>query len=245
MKKLFLSIFFITLLSGCDAPQRGRLPMKTDTLKDAVDAGTSNAISYNPGSLGSNTSTTKAETSTGTADTNFPSCDLSSKYHTIDIGYFGLCQSTLNETLFKVKFSMATTSTRNCLIPLYKDANGSSTYIGQPQCTMVNESDAIIQGSLYKNRSGLESHPLNGIIVMKEQLLPEYFACMHAYINWLPQACPNGAYSSQYCTYWMPRCPYGAKSNYACDQAAKGYMADMCNGFKSKYSNSYIDIRTK
>jgi hypothetical protein len=248
MKNVLISACVLTLLMSCDAPVRSRIPLKSESLKDSNNINSyndsnSNAISYNSGSL-EESSITSSPTSGQVTDSNFPTCDLSTKYNTTQVGHFGLCQSSVDETLFKVKFTM-TTSVRNCLVPLYKDASGSSTYIGQPQCTAVNQSEKIILGTLHKSRSGFESYPLNGVIVMKEPLLPEYFKCMHAYINWLPQACPSGPRSSAYCSYWIPPCPHGAKSNATCDQAAKHYMSEICNSFKSKHSNAYIDIRTK
>jgi hypothetical protein len=243
--QLFSLIILGTALLGCDVPQRTRLPLSSSS-SDSESATTTdpNAISYESGTLGD--SSTSGSTSTGTTqtDSDFPSCDLSYKYSTVDIGSFGLCQSSVTETSFKVKFGTAT-STRNCLIPLYKDSTGSSTYIGQPQCTSVTQSGEQLQGTLYKNRSGFESYPLNGVIVMKEALLPEYFNCMHGYLNWIAQACPSGINSSPYCYYWVPRCPYGAKTNSTCDQAARSYMSEICTTFKSRYGNSYVDIRTK
>lgn len=254
MKNILFSTLLLGLIAGCDAPQRTRAPRSFENLNGAIGpngqpiSGTTvpGGINYEqPGALGGAATTGTTSGTTGTApDSNFPSCDLTSKYHTVDVGYFGLCQSTVSESLFKVKFTQ-TTTTRNCLLPLYKDAAGSSTYIGQPQCTAVNQADQVISGTLYKNRSGFESYPLNGVIVMKEPLLPEYFSCMHAYIKWLPQACPQGPNTSNYCYQWMPMCPYGAKTNATCDQGARAYMAQICNAFKSKYSNAYIDIRTK
>lgn len=227
--------------------------MKTDSLKDAVGNSNSNAIATNPGTLGGTTTTTgTTNPSTGATDANFPSCDLSGRYHTVDVGYFGLCQSTVNETLFKVKFSM-TTSVRNCLIPTYKGSDGSSTYIGQPQCTLVNQADEVIQGSLYKNRQGWENTTLNGVIVLKEPLLPEYFNCMNAYSNWRPQtSCPSGPNASPKCYNLYYYCPQGVpQGTYSygpvqdCKTEASNYMSYLCNSFKSKYSSSYLDIRTK
>jgi hypothetical protein len=239
---------FLVMLSfmSCDVPQRTRIAPSTDTLNAPTDSdvtsgnstssSSQDSFSYETGDLDSSSSST--------TDANFPSCDLSTKYQTTDIGSFGLCQSTVDETLFKIKFTTTTTS-RNCLIPTYKDSSGSSTYIGQPQCTSVTEANVAIQGQLYKNRSGYESYPLNGVMVMKESLLNGYFNCMHAYINWLPQACPNGATSSSYCYSWIYACPYGAKTNYSCDQAARSYMNEICNSFKSQYGSYYADIKTK
>lgn len=248
MKQIFFFTFAMLILSGCDAPIRNRTPgsfQNMNGLNNSNSNGSNNnAISYNPGDLSNSTGTTTGVTTGGgSIDTNFPSCDLSTKYYTTSMGYFGLCQGS-NETQIKVKFSM-TTSSRNCLIPTYKDANGSSTYIGQPQCTYVNQANTEIQGSLPKNRSGFESYSLNGVMVMKEELLPNYFKCMHAYVDWLNQICPYGPQSSQQCYITYSSCPYGARTNASCGQAASQHMSNVCNSFKSTYSNQYVDVRTK
>jgi hypothetical protein len=246
MNKHFYLLTSLVLISSCDVPQRTRIAPNADTLTGPTDSEVTSSNSssssqdnftYDAGDLSSSGPTT-------TTDSNFPTCDLSLKYGTSDIGNFGLCQSTVSETLFKVKFS-TTSSSRNCLIPTYKDSTGSSTYIGQPQCTSVSSANVEIPGELYKNRSGFESYPLNGVMVMKEALLNSYFNCMHAYINWLPQACPNGPSSSTYCYTWISACPYGAGSNYNCDQAARSYMNQICSSFKSQYGSYYADIKTK
>lgn len=205
-----------------------------------------NAIGTLPGSTTGSTSGggTTTGTTTGGQGTGFESCDLADRYHTITIGHFGICQSTQDETLFKLRTSLGSPTERVCLIPTYKDATGSSTYIGQPQCTYT-EAGKVIQGKLFKNRTGFESYALNGVIVMKEALLPQYFNCMNAYLNWPAPLCPQGPQTSQYCYGWIQACPYGARTNANCDAEAKRYMTQTCTSFKSTYSNSYADIRTK
>ena len=242
MKKILLFIPLLTLLVGCDAPQRTRAPstwvngqnyqdktgdVPTGNLNGGANGGGSGGVTNPP----------------VTTTPGFESCDLTQKYHTIDIGYFGVCQSTQDEKQVKFNPSLTSQSVRTCLIPTYKESNGSSTYIGQPQCTYTT-SNQVISGQLYKDRPGFSNYPLNGMIVMKEPLLPEYINCMQGYVNWPRNVCPNGATTS-YCAYWLPRCPYGGQSNQGCDAEGKNYMANICTAFKTKYSNSYIDIRLK
>lgn len=240
MKKLFLLLPFI-LLVGCDAPQRTRAPsnwVNGNSLGTNPGAGDFTPSPTNP------VSGTTSETGGGGTRTipGYENCDISQKYHAIDVGHFGLCQSSQDETTIRFNPSM-TSSVRTCLIPTYKEANGSSTYIGNPQCTTTT-SNQIVTGKLYKDRPGFGSYPLNGVIVMKEPLLPEYYSCMQGYVGWPRNACPSGATSS-YCAYWLPRCPYGGQTNSGCDMEAKNYMGNLCNAFKSKYSNAYVDIRLK
>jgi hypothetical protein len=242
--KILLSLTIMLMLTGCDAPQRTRAPV------NYINTPASGALT----SPGGNTSGTGAPASGSgivttppavTQSPGFENCDFvqRNRYYVIDIGFFGLCQSALDETLFRFMPTLSSPSVRVCLIPTYKDASGSSTYIGNPQCTLT-QTEQIISGKLYKDRSGFSTYPLNGVIVMKEPLLTEYFSCMNAYVGWPLNVCQNGQ-NQQYCSYWSPRCPNGARTNASCETEARNYMSTTCNSFKSKYSNAYIDIRTK
>lgn len=241
MKNMLLLIPLLVVLTGCDAPQRTRAP---STWINGESLGNTNQTggTLTPGNQQTGGTGSGGSTSVTTTP-GFESCDLSQKYHTIDIGYFGVCQSTQDEKQIKFNPSLTSQSIRTCLIPTYKEANGSSTYIGQPQCTYTT-SNQVVSGQLYKDRPGFSTYPLNGLIVMKEPLLPEYINCMQGYVNWPRNVCPNGGTTS-YCAYWLPRCPYGGRSNQSCDAEARNYMTNICTQFKTKYSNSYIDIRLK
>jgi hypothetical protein len=244
MKKYLLLLSLMALVAGCDAPQRTRAPstyVNGNSLSDTTNA--SGSFSSSGSSSGSTAGTSTGGTTTTTSP-GYENCNIAEdKYHTIDIGYFNICQSTLDETSMKVRTSLTSTSVRTCIIPTYKDSSGSSTWIGQPQCTYTTAGQ-VVSGKLYKDRSGFTSYPLNGAIVMKEPLLPEYFNCMQAYTSWPGSACPSGATTS-YCAYWLPRCPYGSKSNAQCDTEGRNYMASICNQFKTQYANSYLDIKLK
>jgi hypothetical protein len=238
---LFTLLFWVV---SCDSPQRSRLPSTYVSGVEQTDTSTGGFV---PDNL-SDSTTSGSTSGSGSGSQNqagFENCDLSQKYHTIDIGYFGLCQNSKDETVFKFKPSLTSTGVRTCLIPTWFDSssNGSSTYIGQPQCTYTT-SNQTVTGQLVKNRSGFENYQLNGVIVMKEPLLPEYFNCMQGYVNWPRNICPSGA-SNTYCAYWLPRCPQGVQSNAACSGEGQNYMASVCNQFKQKYSNSYISIKLK
>jgi len=233
MKTYSLIMALLILTIGCDAPRRTRAPAVISNGSTFQNG--ENSDGFSPPTGGSNIGEV--------TEPGFETCDLTQKYHTIDTGHFGICQSTQDETSFKFRPGLTSTSIRTCLIPTYKDQSGSSTYVGQPQCTYTT-ANKIVNGKLYKDRQGFNSYPLNGVIVMKEPLLPEYIGCMHGYTNWPSNVCQYGA-SNSYCAYWLPRCPTGARSNAACDTEAKNHMAKICTTFKSKYSNSYIDIQVK
>lgn len=240
--KMIISLSLLTFLVGCDAPQRTRAPAEYITGSGFGSASTTGGFNPTPQTIPPTTNTTGGSNGV-TQGPGFESCDLSDKYQTIDIGFFGLCQSTQNETLFRFKTSLSHQSVRICLIPTYKDSSGSSTYVGNPQCTLTS-SGQVVSGQLYKDRAGFSSYQINGVIVMKEPLLPEYFQCMQAYVNWPINLCANGQ-NAQYCAYWGPRCHNGGPTNQVCDNEARNFMSVTCNNFKSKYSNSYIDIRTR
>ncbi|WPU63183.1 hypothetical protein [Peredibacter starrii] len=239
MKNYIIFLATLTLIVGCDAPQRTRL---TNAYSSDYNSGNPNNTSGSLPSGSTTGSTTGGTTGSSTGSTGFENCDLSSKGFTAEMGHIGICQSTLDETVVKFKSSLTSTSYRTCLIPSYKDGSGSSTYIGQPQCTYT-EADKVMQGKLYKNRTGFEGYSLNNIIVMKEPLLTEYFGCMQGYTNWPANVCSG--VSSTYCAYWVPRCPYGSKSTVACDAEARAYMTNLCTNFKNKYSSAYLDIKIK
>jgi len=245
MKNYLILFSLLALVAGCDAPQRTRAPstyVNGNSLNNTSNA--SGNFSSAGSSSGSTSGSSTGTTTGGSTSPGFETCNISQdRYHTIDIGFFNICQSTQDETAMKFRTSLASTSVRTCIIPTYKDASGSSTWIGQPQCTYTTAGQ-VVSGKLYKDRNGFTSYPLNGAIVMKEPLLPQYFNCMQGYSNWPGNACPNGA-STSYCAYWLPRCPYGSKSNAQCDTEGRNYMASICNQFKNQYSNSYLDINLK
>ena len=241
MKNYIIFLATLTLIVGCDAPQRTRL---TNAYSNDYNSGNpnNNSGSLPSGTTGSSGGGTTGSTTGGSGTTGFENCDLASKGFTAEMGHIGICQSTLDETVVKFKSSITSSSYRTCLIPSYKDGSGSSTYIGQPQCTYT-EADKIMQGKLYKNRTGFEGYSLNNIIVMKEPLLTEYFGCMQGYTNWPANVCSTGNVS--YCNYWRSYCPYGSKSSAACDAEARTYMTNLCMSFKTKYSSAYLDIKIK
>lgn len=240
MKKIFILLPLFILVASCDAPQRTRFfNTEKSPLGDTDEAVPAGATQSTSGSLG----TSGSGSGSNTANTpGFESCDLTQKYHSVSTGYFGVCQSTQDEKQIKFSPSLTSQQERICLIPTYKESNGSSTYIGNPQCTLTT-SNQVISGQLYKDRPGFSNHPLNGVMVMKEGLVPEYMACMQGYVNWPRNRCSGT--NDSYCAYWVPSCPYGAQSNAQCDAEGKNYMAYLCNAFKSKYSNAYVDVRLK
>lgn len=219
MKTLIALSFIALTYVGCDNPQRARTSTAVNGSSNYTDTGTN---------LGTTTSSTSTTTTTGTTtsaavDANFPACSFTYKYSNTDLGQVAICQSTVDNTLFKFMMSTSSTSTRVCLIPTYKDASGSSTWLGQPQCTYVTAAQTY-QGKLYKTRSGYTGYTLNGVMVMKETLLTEYFQCIDAYINYINTYCPLNPY------------------NTTCVNNATIQRNYLCNAFKTKYPSNYLDL---
>lgn len=224
MKKLMLSLTLLALAASCDSPQRNRLP---------GSAATSNGVTQPTGTVPGPWTTVSGTGATGgstggtavsTKPPGFESCDISDKYYAAGINRIGICQSTIDETSVAV-YTTVTDSAKTCLIPTFKDANGSSTYLGQPQCFIPQQGNTSM-GNLYKTRPGFTQNPINGVMVMKEGSILAYFNCMNAYANFKDYDCPNGARQSPMCA-----------------QRAGVEMTNLCNNFKAYHS--YLDIRLK
>lgn len=216
MKYLMLTALMI--VAGCDTPTRSRFPSTIGTGNNQT-VGTGFDLTSGGTSSGSTTGTTTGGT---TATPGFESCSLAKNNTTADLGSIGVCQSAIDETKLRFVSSIGNDSSRTCLIPTYKDQYGNSTYLGQPQCTYTI-AEKIYTGTLIKNRSGMGSYPINGVMIMKETLLPEYFQCMDAYMYFIQGNCPQ---------YQSPQCA----------QAATNYRNGICNNFKLKYPNNYLDL---
>jgi hypothetical protein len=236
MNRLLALIPLLALLAACDAPVRGRAVRVINGEGYSSGGNWTSGTAPGTGVIGDSSGNTSAP--------GFESCDLSAKHFASALGGLGLCQSTQTETLFRFRPSFTDSSTRTCLIPTHKDPTGSSTYIGQPQCAFT-EANKTLEGQLHKNRQGFSHLALNGVMIMKQNLLTEYYNCMHGYSNWLQIACPGGPATNQYCHYWIPNCPHGAQSSGACDRAAQDFRQTLCNNFKNNNSNAYLDIRTR
>jgi hypothetical protein len=243
MKRTLLSLSLLMLATACDGPQRNRMPTYINT-GNGLGTPTTTTSTTNPWGT---PSTTTGGTTSGSAGTTTPrpagfeNCDITPKYTAPAINYIGVCQSTLDETSIAVKTTVAD-SLRTCFIPTYKDASGSSTYLGQPQCFAPKE-NVVTMGQLYKTRAGFTSSPINGVMVMKEGALGAYFTCMDAYLLFPKSICPNGPATSPYCSQIYQQCPNGARTNGYCGQMAINDMTTKCNNFR--VDNSYIDIRLK
>jgi len=132
---------------------------------------------------------------------------------------------------------------RTCLIPTYKSADGSSLYLSsQPQCTQTI-AGKIYSGSLVLNRAGFENYPMNGVIILKENILESYYQCMNAY----PIAVQNGSCVSHpaYNTCRARMGYYPNAHQVCCEEGARQIQMQVCNTFKASFGNQYLDIRLR
>lgn len=229
----YLMIVLLVVIAGCDTPTRSRFPT-TGGSSDAIGApGTGGFTPITP------TPIPGTPTVPGTPSTpGFENCSTSQ----ISLMYdpyatcvekqtnpsapcpsrVSLCKSTITESDIRFATTVSNTSNRYCIIPTYKDAQGNSTYLGNPQCTYVN-ANQVYNTSLQKNRAGFTNLPINGMMVMFESMLVEYFGCMDAYTRYIQQYCPTN-------------------QSPLCLQYAANYRAQTCNQFKTKYANYYLDL---
>lgn len=239
MKHLPFLLTLLFMAVGCDAPMRTRNPQ----LYSNSYSGNSNGFTYNPGGTnGSNGGTTGSSSGT-TTTAGFTNCNINeNKFYNVDMGWFSICQSTLDESVFMFRTSLGSNTSPICLIPTYKDGGGSSTYLGDPQCTTTSANE-VKTGKLYKTRPNFSGYPITGVMVLRQTLIAEYYNCMQAYINWPTNAC-NAGHST--CSL-RSQCPYGGAGavGTVCDNAARTFMNEVCSSFKSKYANAYTDVSTK
>lgn len=242
MKTLYASLLLLLLATACDSPQRNRMASTVNTGNGFTQP---TGTGSNPWSTGSTNGSTGGGT-TGGVNTpakppGFENCDISAKYYAAGINYMGICQSTIDETSVAVNSTVAD-SARTCMIPTFKDPNGSSTYLGGPQC-YTPQANVVSMGQLPKTRVGFTDRVLNGVMIIKEASITAYYRCMDFYTNFPGNQCPNGANTSGYCSQMYQQCPNGANTNSYCAQQARNYMTIECNNFKSNHP--YIDIRLK
>jgi hypothetical protein len=228
------------ILSGCDTPTRTRL-----------DTSSSNNVDFtstNPGGTGSTTPApegtgngssggTSGGTTGGTSGmpAGFQNCSGTPNIIRPEIGNLSACQSSQNELSFRLSFTTTDQSDGTCLIPMTRDNNGKSTYIGRAQCTRHNAGQ-VIMGLVAKDRNGYSNYSLNSVMFMKMSGLNPFFDCMDEF-NRFAQAC----YSSRYCNNSYFNAFFDEPLRNCCEYYAGESMAMKCNQFKN--SVPYFELR--
>lgn len=221
MMKLSTLLLFILILTACDAPVRTRIPTQSNfENNNAVDTSGDNAAGD------SNDSSTEDPVDEGSADDDvtstpgFESCALGPQYYGGSrIGSFGICQSSLNESSFKLKMASSDLSQGTCFIPLRIVDGGNSYKIGIAEC-VHNEANKVYPMTLTKDRS----EEINGIMVIKAG------AATNAYMNCM--SAKNDYILS------VPNCQYSS----SCISAANQYANYVCGQFVGTYSTFYTQV---
>lgn len=227
---LLLSALFL-LATACDAPQQRRLAgtyNNSSTSTGAVEG--TNGFTPNPttGTTSGTTAGSTTGTTTGTTTGSTINCIKNAVAYHAGLGNVDVCEDAANEVLFKLGFSTTDQSDGTCIIPMYKDTAGNSTYLGTAQCTKHNQGQ-IVTGSVSKNRNGYAGYQINSVMVLKYSGTNAFYQCMNAYGVQF-QTCMGA---------------YGNNSFYQsyCDTQAKNYMTSLCNTFKSNYPYAQVSTR--
>jgi hypothetical protein len=238
-KILALALLFI--LVGCDTPTRSR-PIPNLSGSETYTTTPGNSSTSSSGFGPANGSTT-GQTSSGGSTTNSPTrppgfenCSFTITGYAAGIGQIYACQSSADETQIGIK-STQTNQDRTCLIPMYKDQNGGSTYLSkEPQC-FIQTSGSEVFGKLSKTRAGFQNHPLNALMIMKYNSLSAFYTCMDALTTFADPRCPMGMQTPP---YQQNVYPYAYIN---CMQLAQARMNQICSDFKTMHS--YVELKLK
>lgn len=233
MKMLLLSLVTLFTITACDAPQRLRTP--GETFSGSVDTGSGTSNFGGNSTSGSSGGTNAGSTTGGTNGTTGSTgggqtinCIKNAIAYHAGLGNVDVCQDSANEVFFKMGFSTTDQSDGTCIVPMYKDGSGNSTYLGSAQCTKHNQGQ-IVYGNLSKNRNGYAGYQINSVMVLKYSGTTAFFQCMNAYGSYF-QTCMNQYLNNPY------------YQNY-CNTQATNYMTNLCNAFKSNYPYSQVSTR--
>jgi hypothetical protein len=231
MKTLLFVLPLLTLIEACDAPQRIRTP--DSTFESGLDTTNGSGVGFTTsGSTGGTTTgTTTGGSTTGTTTGGTGStinCIKTVTAYHAGLGNVDVCQDSGNEVRFKLGFSTTDQSDGTCIVPMYKDANNLSTYLGNAQCTKHNQGQTL-EGTVSKNRNGYAGYQINSVMVLKYSATNAFFQCMNAY---------GQAYTS--CM-----AGYGNNQFYKsyCESQGTTYMNNLCNSFKTNYPHSQVNTR--
>lgn len=163
----YFCILFI--LTACDSPQtnnRNRSGGLTNNDKAITDSQLQTINQYNSNSL--------------TDNSNMASCPNLKTATATEIGEVSVCPSLSDELQLTYRQSVSDTTIATCLIPTYIQSDGSSTYLGEAVCAYHN-AGALRQYTFVKTR--FPSSPVNGVMIMKQDILVSYFQCLNTRIE--------------------------------------------------------------
>ncbi len=218
--KVSLVLATLFSLASCDAPSGGRARSRTLANMSASSAPAS-GNNFSSSGTGTTTDTTSGSSGSSNLGAGYESCNLSS-FKTVAAFSLAICQSTQDETKIKVKFANTDLTNATCFVPTYKSTDGSSIYVGQAQCS-THSANQVLDGTLVKNRPGYSQAIINGVMIMKQARLNDYFACMDAIPNFIANNCPANP--------------------SMCSSAAASFRDSVCSYFVSQ--GNYLDVKLK
>lgn len=211
------SLLLLFIFTACDAPMRTRIP--TNTTPTSSVGGQNNVVDENPSSPDEPTPD-PVEEDPVTSTPGFENCALGPQFYGGSrIGSFGICQSTINESSFKLKMASSDQSQGTCFIPLKIVDGGNSYKVGIAEC-VHNEANKVYPVTLTKDRSD----EINGVMVIKAG------AATNAYMNCM--SAKNDYILS------VPNCQYSS----SCIDSANQYANYVCGQFVGTYSTFYTQV---
>ncbi len=236
MRKIIFPLVLTVLAAACDAPQRIRNP--GGSFSDGVNSSNGSGVGFDNGGTSAGNSGTTTGSSTGTtagsttgtttgSGTSISCVSNVTGFHA-GLGNVGVCQDSANEVRFQLTFSTTDQSDGTCIVPMFRDSSGKSTYLGNAQCTKHNQNQVIV-GTVSKNRTGHAGYQINSVMILKYSSTNAFFQCMNAY---------GVAYNS--CMQSYGGNPF--YQNY-CDGQGNTYMNNLCNTFRSNHPYAQVTTR--
>lgn len=231
MKLLFL-IFTIVLVNACDGPSRNRaLPEKGKTGLASTNVDTAN-IKDEEDKGGPEDTPIEEETTTNN-NPGFDDCNLNYQTHTNNIGYFGICQNSINESQMKVKFQTADSNVGNCFVPMHQNNDGKSFHLySRAECVYPEAGKKYIIP--FQSSARIRNDSINAVMVLKFDAVNHFFLCMNAYSQQF-QVALQQYYSSHINCQFSPSCQ--ASANQWANQQANGYAQNVCTDFQAIYGD--------
>ncbi|MBY0515491.1 MAG: hypothetical protein K2P81_01180 [Bacteriovoracaceae bacterium] len=237
MKTLFSVLTILLVAQGCDAPQRVRT--SGTTFDSNLGTSGQDSSGTNFGTAGSTGGTTTSGTTTGSTSGGTTTGGTTTGGQTINciktatayhagLGNVDVCQDSANEVYFKLTYSTTDQNDGTCIVPMYKDGSGNSTYLGSAQCTKHNQGQ-VVYGNVSKNRNGYSGYQINSVMVLKYSGTNAFFQCMNAYGTYF-QSCMAQYNNNQFYQSY-------------CNTQATNYMTNLCNTFKNNYPYSQVSTR--
>jgi len=186
MKKIALLSLIALALFGCDQPIKSRYLNGTPGINPngqgfgGDDNGATTGIGNGGGFTTSGSIPNPSDNDNDPAvGPGFENCSLNYQYYGASFGFFGACQNSTNERLFKVKFQNSI-SQAMCFVPVHYNDDGTSYKLGRAECAQSIASGAVYTVPTTKDLPNIN---VNGLMVIKYSSLNSYMQCMNYKAN--------------------------------------------------------------